>query len=308
MNPQPYYARVFLNVGAQRSASASCVRKLRPVQHLQQPKMLYNRAVDASALASALSGLALGPLRYLPSAGSTNELALRWALEGAPDLALVAAGEQTSGRGRAGRRWYTPAGTALAFSLVLHGGAQSLPHPARLTHLGALAVCEALIEHYRLPAQVKWPNDVLVGGKKVCGVLAEAVWQDQDLLAAVVGIGVNVAAGSIPEGIPLAFPATCLEAETGAPVERPRLLRQILESLLHWRAKLDSPAFLERLEERLALRDQPVRILRPDQPDLHGVIAGLDPGGALRLRLAGGEISTVQFGEVHLRAVDRTPD
>ena len=270
--------------------------------------MLYNRAVDASSLASALAGLALGPLRYLPSAGSTNQVAMDWALEGAPDLALVAAGEQTSGRGRLGRRWYTPAGTALAFSLVLRGGSQDLHHPARLTHLGALAVCQALREHYRLPAQVKGPNDVLVEGKKLCGVLAEAVWQDQALLAVVIGIGVNVSAGSIPRHLPLAFPATCLEAETGFPVERPKLLRQILESLLRWRAELDSPAFLQRLEDCLALRDQPVRILRPGQPELEGVIAGLDSDGALRLRLAGGEGAAVQFGEVHLRAVDRTPD
>ena len=260
--------------------------------------------MDQTALEAALDGLPLGGVRYLPSAGSTNEVAMEWALAGAPDLALVAAGEQTSGRGRSGRRWYTPAGTALAFSLVLRGGSQSLHHPARLTHLGALAVCQALREHYQLPAQVKWPNDVLVEGKKLCGVLAEAVWQDQTLLAAVIGIGVNVSAGSIPRHIPLAFPATCLEAETDAPVERPRLLRQILESLLSWRSRLDSPAFLQRLEDYLALRGQVVRILRPDQPALEGVIAGLDADCALRLRLAGGEITTVQFGEVHLRAVD----
>lgn len=276
--------------------------------------MLYNRAVDGSTLETALHGLPLGGVRYLSSTGSTNEVAMDWALAGAPDLALVTADEQTSGRGRSGRRWYTPAGTALAFSLVLRGGSHSLHYPARLTSLGALAVCEALHAHYRLPAQVKWPNDVLVDGKKLCGVLAEAVWQDQALQAAVIGVGVNVSEGSIPHHLPLAFPATCLEAETGAPVERPRLLRQILESVLRWRAELDSPVFLGRLEDCLALRDQPVRLLRPGQPELEGVIAGLAPDGALRLRLAGGEVTTVQFGEVHLRAIDNlqtvdsTPD
>jgi len=132
-------------------------------------------------LEKQLQGRSLGAIRYFDSITSTNDEAANWIKTDAPDVALVVADEQTAGRGRSGRKWHTPAGSALAFSLVLRSEEQinqllKYQNTARLNGLGALAVCQALQNKYELTAQIKWPNDILVQGKKVSGVLAEAHW------------------------------------------------------------------------------------------------------------------------------------
>ena len=142
--------------------------------------------MQLAALEECLDGLPLGPLRYLEQAGSTNDEAVNWADAGAPDLALVIADEQTAGRGRHGRRWFTPPGSALAFSLVLRdnlwtGTLESSPQAfqmvlSRLTALGAIAVSQALRQSLGLESQIKWPNDILLDRRKVSGVLTEAQW------------------------------------------------------------------------------------------------------------------------------------
>src|SRR3989304_5947628 len=120
--------------------------------------------MDEAVLKEVLAGLPLGSIRFYDRTGSTNDEAARWAEAGAPHLSLVVADEQTAGRGRLGRRWYTPSGSALAFSLILRGGGQDaflpyMPHEAipRLTALGTLAVYDALRQGYDLDPQIKWP-------------------------------------------------------------------------------------------------------------------------------------------------------
>ena len=157
--------------------------------------------MDSFSLEKSLAGLRLGPLHYYHQIGSTNDEAARWAADGAPDLSLFVADEQTDGRGRLGRRWFTPAGSALALSLILRdqGQGSALPrHITRLTALGALAVCDALSDLYALQAEIKWPNDVLLSRRKIAGVLAEAHWQGEQLVAVILGIGVNVRQAALP--------------------------------------------------------------------------------------------------------------
>ena len=123
-------------------------------------------------LQSILTGLPLGGLRYFDSIGSTNDEALAWARAGAPDYSLVVADTQTAGRGRLQRRWVTNPGAALAFSLVLWPAPQERQCLPRFSPLGAVAVRQALAVVFGLPAEIKWPNDVLLGRCKVAGVLA----------------------------------------------------------------------------------------------------------------------------------------
>jgi BirA family biotin operon repressor/biotin-[acetyl-CoA-carboxylase] ligase len=277
-------------------------------------------------LANLLADLPLGSLRYFDSVGSTNEVAARWAEAGAPDLSLVVADEQTAGRGRSGRRWITPAGSALAFSLILRpqewlpsavlvtgeGNRQtwaegSSPDFAltRLSALGALAVCEALHQCRLLP-QIKWPNDVLLMGRKVAGVLVEMQWHGEEPRAAILGIGINVASSSVPDEHMLDFPATSLETVLQRSVDRWELLRDVLRSVMKWRFLWMTTKFLQVWEENLAFRGEPVRILSAGAQAIHsvvleGTLMGLFPDGSLKIRTPEGEIRAAQFGELHLR-------
>src|SRR5512134_3605246 len=143
--------------------------------------------MNQNELKKALAKLPLGDVRYFDSIGSTNNEALAWATSGAKDLSLVIADEQTAGRGRLDRKWLTPKGTALAFSLILCPTAGEKLHLTRIVGLAALAVADALRTR-GLAAQIKWPNDVLLNDSKVAGILIESVWSGDEPDCVVIGI------------------------------------------------------------------------------------------------------------------------
>lgn len=269
----------------------------------------------------------LGGIRYFERVTSTNDEASDWIEAGCPDLALIVANEQTAGRGRGGRKWFTPAGSALAYSLVLRSEAEidqllKYQNTARLNGLGALAVCQALQKEYSLPAQIKWPNDILVDGKKLSGVLAEAHWIGNELAAVVLGIGINVATASVPPDDwdslnPCPFPATSVEVMVGSSVDRWDLLSATLQELLNWREQLSKPIFLRTWEENLAFKDQWVQVIVPAMNATlkYGKIIALEKDGALQIQEESGKIIHLRTGEIYpsnpplggfrLRPVDR---
>jgi len=264
--------------------------------------------MDEHILQRALLNIPMGGLRYFEQTGSTNDAALAWAAAGAPDLALVIAGQQTAGRGRGNHSWFTAPGAALAFSLVLRplpGEAQSIP---LFSALGALAVCEVLAAQGLHP-EIKWPNDVLINRKKICGVLAESVWTGEKVDSIVLGLGLNIKPEALPPPEQLTFPATCLEAEFPPPrhsieaLEQGMLLQQIIQAVRYWRAMLPTNIFLHTWERRLAFRGEQVDVWVDGQPVRKGQVDGLEPDGSLRLISPQGQVFTVQFGEVHLRPV-----
>ncbi|MDD5466518.1 MAG: biotin--[acetyl-CoA-carboxylase] ligase [Anaerolineales bacterium] len=270
---------------------------------------------------TALAGLPLGGVRTFASLGSTNVEAARWLESDAPDMAVVVADEQTAGRGRGNRRWFTPPGAALAFSLVLKSAVSGEDNAniAHLTALGALAVCAALEGLYQLPAEIKWPNDVLVDRRKLAGILVEAHWLGDRLTGAILGIGINIAPASVPSDSEVLFPATCVEAcladrragTRGAyqSVERWHLLRRVLEEVMRWRPDLGSGRFLEAWESRLAFRNGWVQVWRDLETAeasqaivlYEGRILGLNPDGSLRLGEGTGITRDVNMGEIRLR-------
>jgi len=283
----------------------------------------HRPAIDQSALERRLSGLPLGRICAFNSLPSTNDEALRLAESSALDLTLVYADEQTAGKGRAGRRWYTPPGAGLAFSLVLHPPQEISPVISHITALGALAVCEALQQKYALAAQVKWPNDVLVNGRKLAGVLVESRWAAERLVAIILGIGINVAPESVTEAgrqeQPLLYPATCLEAELHRQVDRLELLYDVLERLVYWRKHTGTAEFLKAWEGNLAFRGEFVQIIlgevsatnresthpaRLSASPLEGWLTGLADDGSLKLSTRTGEVVLVRFGDVRLRPVE----
>jgi BirA family transcriptional regulator, biotin operon repressor / biotin---[acetyl-CoA-carboxylase] ligase len=258
--------------------------------------------MNEELLRATLGSLPLGGLRYYQTIGSTNDAALAWAAEGALDLSLIIAEEQTHGRGRSKRQWITNPESALAFSLVLHPvGVDSVIIPL-YSALGALAVTKAL-EMAGLHPQIKWPNDVLLNRKKVCGILAESVWSGEKVSGVVLGIGVNVKSGSVPPQETLLFPATCLESEVGHPMDRVSILRDILSMLIKWRPVLGSEDFIRAWEQRLAFQGEWVTVSSEGKPVCSGRVTGLEEDGGLCLEDDTGKTISVQFGEVSLRSV-----
>lgn len=241
----------------------------------------------------------LGELRYFDSIGSTNDEALAWATQGAPDLSLILADEQTSGRGRAGRKWASPRGSSISLSLILRPAAREADSSSLFTGLAALALVDALQPH-GLSARIKWPNDVLLNRKKCAGILVESVWTGDALDAVVIGIGVNVLAGSVPPAEELLFPATSLEDEAGHPLDRNDLVRDVLAAILKWRPLMGQQKFIQAWESALAFKGEQVQVWQDNETPLKGSVMGLASNGNLRL-LVNDKIVTVQFGEIHLR-------
>jgi BirA family transcriptional regulator, biotin operon repressor / biotin---[acetyl-CoA-carboxylase] ligase len=215
------------------------------------------------------------PRLHLREIGSTNERARELAAAGAPHGTLVTAGVQTAGRGRQGRTWTAPAGRALLMSLVVRDPDELLPLRAGL----------AVADVAGADARVKWPNDVLLDGRKVAGVLAEGRPQER---WAVLGIGVNAAVD------PAAFPAE-LGDRAGTLGREPSAVLTDLLAALEVRLAEPAEATVAALRERDALAGRPVRWAGGE-----GVGAGIDDAGALLVRMAGGELVALDAGEVHL--------
>jgi BirA family biotin operon repressor/biotin-[acetyl-CoA-carboxylase] ligase len=240
------------------------------------------------ALARALERAGLrAPVRFDEVTRSTQAAALALAADGAPEWTLVAAGHQTAGRGRLGRTWTDDPGRALMFSFVLRPELD----PARggvLSLLAGLAVAEACDEAAGVRAACKWPNDVLLGGRKAAGVLAESSLAAGRIEHVVVGIGVNL--GSPPEGIP---GATAVDADA----------EEVLGAFFRafaGRYRPSSQAFavdvLGAYRDRCATLGAVVRARTTGGDLVEGEAVDVDEHGGLVVRTPGG-VAVVRFGE-----------
>jgi BirA family biotin operon repressor/biotin-[acetyl-CoA-carboxylase] ligase len=252
--------------------------------------------LSAEAVASGLGTRWLGrKIAYYESIGSTNEEACRLALAGAPEGTLVLADEQTAGRGRLQRRWVSPRGQALLFSIILDPPLS--PRDAyQLTMISSLACMHAVQHQTGLRLAIKWPNDLLLDGKKLAGILGE-LGQAGEQLCAVVGIGLNANVDLTPWP-DLHEQATSLRQALGRPVPRLPLLQEILR---HFEARYDrlcagySP--YEEWAANLATLGRAVRVVTSEET-LAGQASGADPDGALRLTLVDGTVRRVLVGDV----------
>jgi BirA family biotin operon repressor/biotin-[acetyl-CoA-carboxylase] ligase len=260
--------------------------------------------MDVDALTSLFNSLPVPHIRYFDTIGSTNDEALAWIAAGAQDGCLVAADQQTLGRGRLNRRWITRPGAALAFSMILLPTPDEIEYLGFFSPLGALAISQALENMLGLVPQIKWPNDVLLQNRKVAGILLEAAWLGNQLQGIVLGMGLNVTARAVPPANELLFPATSVEEVAGHAVDRLALLKAIVQSLFEWRSKLKETDFRRAWEQRLAFTGQWVRIEGTGKPSVTGQVLGIDASGGLLLRGSAGETITVTVGDVHLRLME----
>lgn len=250
------------------------------------------------ALRARLKTVRLGrPHRHLPTVASTQEEAADWAASGARTGALVTTDHQSAGRGRLGRVWADEPGLDLALSLVLRPALRS--ELLGLVPLAAgLAVADAL-ELRVSGVALKWPNDVLVNGRKIAGVLAETAWRTcgsgGQSPTVCLGIGVNVNRRVFPPD--LQDRATSLALASGEEQDRAELLADLLLAL-EARLSLSNDALVEAVERRLLGLHHPIRVGFPgtDRAPLAGTALGLAPDGALRLGTPDGVV-LVRAGE-----------
>lgn len=231
-------------------------------------------------------------LSYTALTASTSDQARQAASTGAGGPVVFLADDQWAGRGRYGRRWVAPAGSSLLFSIL----ARTSLDPIVVTPTCSVAVAEVLQEAAGLAARIKWPNDVMIGERKICGVLTEVVGAAP--AATIVGIGLNVNLPLDTPGLPPT--ATSISAELGRPFSRQILFERIL-ARVDWALALDprelAPALWARWEALLWRRMQSVRVADGGQ-EWEGIVEGLSPSGGLWLRDAKGarvELTTAEL-------------
>lgn len=263
----------------------------------------YNGKVNKDELAALLHDLPLGELRWYESIPSTNACALEWLREFPKEYSLVATNHQTAGYGRNQRPWHSTASASLTFSFILYPNQSEQGAVPLFSALAALSICDAVASFSpSAKIAIKWPNDVLLDGKKGAGILAEAAWQGRSLMGLVMGIGVNVRPAFLSSATQeLLFPATSLEECIGKLVERWELLHRIMAAFIARRDNFQAHAFMNAWREKLAFLGEEVTLSRTGKELQHGTFLDVNEQGYLLLKEENGRISTFPLGDVSLR-------
>jgi BirA family biotin operon repressor/biotin-[acetyl-CoA-carboxylase] ligase len=229
-------------------------------------------------------------IRWLPSTGSTMDVASKLAHEGAPHGVVIGADEQTAGRGRRGTTWVSPPLAGLYFSLITRPSAATLP---LITLAAGVAVRDGIAASTGLAAQLKWPNDLIVGKRKLAGILAEGVSIGSPNQAVIIGVGVNAQPAAFPPDV--AERATSIEGELGKPFDRGELLAAILLALSNSLATLDrKPGDILQAWREASPNANGTRV---EWDGKQGVTAGIDEAGALLVKTNAG-IERIIAGEL----------
>lgn len=262
---------------------------------------MKNDLLTREELAGSLEDLPVGEIHCFDRVGSTNDFGFERAAAGAPDLSVITAFEQVSGRGRMHRKWVTVAGTSLPLTVIIRPSEQELRCLNLFSPLTGLAVREALSAGWKIGAEIKWPNDVLLNRRKICGVLCETQWEGDHLNALILGLGTNLLHGAAPEIPDLTYPASSVEDETGIVIGRAAYIRAFIEQLIRLRPLIGKPVFFELWESCLAYKNEKAVVVRPDGEAVHCVVNGIDAEGNLCVTEAGGRTASYMAGEISLR-------
>ena len=244
-------------------------------------------------------------LQIYKSITSTNTVLKKLAENGAAEGTVLLAEEQTAGRGRMNRSFYSPAQTGLYMSLLLRP-MMSAQEAASITSCAAVATAQAIEVLTGVKAEIKWVNDVLVNGKKVCGILTESALDSRTglLQYAIVGIGINVRP---PKGD---FPAELAEIAGALPPFpetedlRCRLAAKILDRLMDCYEQLSAEDFYEEYKKRSCILGREIYILQLGREPVTATALDIEPDFSLRVRLTDGTETCLRSGEVSIRRYD----
>lgn len=235
--------------------------------------------------------------------GSTNQDIKELAINGAVEGTVVRADMQTAGRGRRGRNWLSAKGDSLLFSLLLKPDI-SPDKASQITLLMALAVTKVLRDQYKIEACIKWPNDIVINSKKVCGILTELYPGSDGRFFVIVGCGINVGQKEIPNELQDMATSLFLESKIVFAVEE--LLQGVLEEFeQYYDVFLQSEtleSFTDEYNAWLISRNKEVRVLDP-KGDYSGISKGINNKGELLVQLTDGSITEVYAGEVSVRGL-----
>lgn len=241
-------------------------------------------------------------VHFAPETDSTNEWAKRLSQDGAPHGTLAVAEFQSAGKGRLGRSWQAPVGSSVMMSLLLKPEFEP-QYASMLTVVMGLSVAQA-VKNLKTEASIKWPNDVVVSRKKICGILTEMRLDGMKIRDVVIGVGINVNLREVPEE--LKDKATSLYLETGKKYDRVQVLSLVMDKFEKNYDKFiqtcDLSGLIDEYNELLANRNQPVRILDKLNP-WEGTALGINEQGELLVRDEKGEIRVVRAGEVSVRGL-----
>lgn len=240
---------------------------------------------------------------YKDTTDSTNTWAKQVAEQGAPEGAVMVADMQTAGKGRRGRGWISLPGQAVYMSLILRP--DILPEQASMvTLILGLSTAQALDELLGLEAKIKWPNDVVLSGKKICGILTEMSTQMDCVNYLVAGIGINVNMTGFPEEIH--DKATSLRIEKGEKIRRAPVIARVLACFTKNYGEFlktgDLTGLMEAYNELLINRGRPVRVMEPRR-EYDGISGGINDKGELLVTKEDGTCTPVYAGEVSVRGI-----
>ena len=264
------------------------------------PSAIVGAPLDIAKITECLKALRLGAnLHYFPELTSTNTHARERAEKGGAEGELVIAESQTQGRGRLGRHWESPPFANLYFSIILR---PKLPpaHAPQITLMAAVALAEAIEPLLPRAPMIKWPNDILVDGKKLAGVLTEAACARERIEHVILGIGINVNCRVDSMSVEVRGRATSLADLTGRNVDREGVLARLIQALDRCYGELETFGFetlRPRWEAYFGLRDRRVRVESLDEIII-GRARGINEEGALVVEDERGEPQNVYAGDV----------
>lgn len=264
----------------------------------------YPEVISAAELMSRSNTKWAGKrVYYRRETESTNEDAKDLAEDGREHGSLVVAESQTGGKGRRGRSWVSPPGTSIAFSLLLRPDFE--PNKASmLTIIMAVAVAEVLSKLTELDVKIKWPNDVLINKKKVCGILTEMDAEMDYIHNVIVGVGINANNDVFPEEI--AMTATSIRLEKGERISRSDIILGIMDYFEFYYEEFvktgDLSVFVDLYDSYLINRNNQVKVLDP-KGEYTGTATGINDYGELIVQKDDGEFVRVSSGEVSVRGV-----